>query len=212
MKKILLVFGAALFLISAQAQEKPVYTFKVTKDNTSTVTKDQCRTGTCWSFATASFIESEAIRLGNGEHDLSEMFNVRVTYPKKAETYVRYQGKAQFGPGSLSHDVMNAVRDYGIVPEEVYNGLNYGKDKHDHGEMDAMLDGMIKALVEKNKGSLSPNWKVAFSSVLDAYLGEIPNGFEYKGKKYTPASFRNELGIVAEDYMNITSFTHHFFK
>lgn len=214
MKKFIAAVFAVTFAFNVNAQEEKKdfpYTFTVVKDNGSTETKDQCNTGTCWSFATASFIESEVMRMGNGEHNLSEMFNVRVTYPKKAETYVRYQGKAQFSAGSLSHDVINAIRDYGVVPESVYDGLNADAKRHDHGEMDAMLEGMVKSVVEKNRGKISGNWDDAVAAVLDVYLGEIPQKFDYNGKSYTPASFRDELGIVADDYVNLSSFTHHPF-
>ncbi|MFZ6050926.1 C1 family peptidase [Halocola ammonii] len=193
------------------AQDEQVYEFTVVKEIDATETKDQCRTGTCWSFATISFLESEALRLGNGKHDFSEMFNVRVTYPLKAEKYVRYQGKYQFGPGSLSHDVINAVAEHGIVPESVYKGLNYGLEEHNHAEMDAMLEAMVKAVVENKGRRLTNKWEDAVNSVLDVYLGEIPTTFEYSGKIYTPEEFRNAMGIVPEDYLSFTSFTHHPF-
>jgi len=203
-----------LFLcVTAFAQDKSELPYKFTtiKDNSSTVIKDQCRTGTCWSFATASFIESEILRLGGDKVNLSEMYNVRVTYPKKAMNYVRYQGKTQFGAGSLSHDVMNAIRDYGMIPESVYSGINYGVERHNHGEMDAILEGMVKAIVDKNKGNLTDKWDDAIEAVLDVYLGDVPSDFTYEGKKYTPASFRDAMGVKTDDYINITSFTHHPF-
>jgi bleomycin hydrolase len=211
MKKVLLLASVVVFFASASAQNDFPYTFTEVKNNAATETKDQCNTGTCWSFATASFIESELIRMGKGEHNLSEMYNVRVTYPMKAGNYVRYQGKAQFGPGSLSHDVIKAIERYGVVPESVYDGLDPDQKRHDHSEMDAVLLGMVENLVKNSRGSLSSDWIAAVNAVLDVYLGAIPESFEYKGKKYTPASFRDELGIKAADYINITSFTHHPF-
>ena len=146
MKKTALLLIALVFAASGFAQKKSKksdsnafpYSFEVIQDNSHTSTKDQCRTGTCWSFATVSFVESELIRMGKGEHNLSEMFNVRVTYPMKAENYLRYQGRAQFGPGSLSHDVINAIRMHGMVPEAAYTGLNPGITEHNHGELDAI--------------------------------------------------------------------------
>lgn len=211
MKKLGILLTVLTFQLGVIAQSESAYTFEIVDGHEATETKDQCRTGTCWSFATISFVESELIRMGKGQHNLSEMYNVRMTYPEKAEMYVRYQGKAQFGPGSLCHDVMNVIADHGMVPEEVYNGLNYGTDKHDHGEMDAMLEGMVKNLVEKNRGSLSPNWRDAVESVLDGYLGEVPEKFNYNGKSYSPTSFRDEMGINPDDYVSISSFTHHPF-
>lgn len=195
----------------AYSQDEKVYEFTVVKEIDATETKDQCRTGTCWSFATISFLESEALRLGNGRHDFSEMFNVRVTYPLKAEKYVRYHGKYQFGPGSLCHDVINAVAEHGIVPESVYTGLNYGLEKHNHAELDAVLEGMVEAVVENKGRGLTNKWREAVEAILDVYLGEIPETFEYNGKAYTPEEFRNAMGINAEDYLSFTSFTHHPF-
>ena len=213
MKKVLILAVVAVFGFSAHAQKDLAYTFKEVVNLDATPTKDQCNTGTCWSFSTISFVESEILRLGNGEHNLSEMYNVRVTYPQKASNYVRYQGKAQFGPGSLCHDVMNAIESHGVVPEEVYDGLNYGKKRHDHSELDAIMKGMVSGLVEKRRGKLSPNWMDAVESVLDVYLGEKPEKFEYKGKTYSPASLRDELGIDPDNYVSISSFSHHpFYK
>jgi bleomycin hydrolase len=211
MKNLSVLLLAAFIQVSAFAQSDNAYTFEIVKSQDATETKDQCKTGTCWSFATISFVESELIRMGKGQHNLSEMFNVRMTYPKKAEQYVRYQGKYQFGPGSLCHDVINVIRDHGVIPEQVYDGLNYGTDRHDHGEMDAMLEGMVKNLVEKARGNLSPNWMEAVEAVLDGYLGEVPSEFQYNGKSYSPESLRDELGLVADDYVSISSFTHHPF-
>jgi bleomycin hydrolase len=208
--QILLVF-ALVFPLFGVAQDQSFYTFKEVVNNSSTPTKDQCMTGTCWSYATTSFLESELIRTGKGEHDLSEMYNVRMTYPKKAENYVRYQGKAQFGPGSLSHDVLFALEDYGIVPESVYDGIEYGAERHNHGEMDAVLEAMMEALVDQGPGKLTPSWSNAVEGVLDAYLGAPPEEFSYQGKKYTPSSFRDAMGLKAADYVNLSSFTHHPF-
>ncbi len=208
MKKILLAVTASLFLLSASAQVKE-YGIKDDIVLDRTETKDQCRTGTCWSYSTISFLESELIRMGKGQHNLSEMYNVRMTYPKKAEMFMRYQGKYQFGPGSLNHDVINVMRDYGIVPEEVYSGINYNAERHDHGEMDAALEGMIKALVDKRNPENGYAWKQAYNGILEAYLGEVPEEFNYQGKAYTPASFRDAMGLNANDYVSLTSFTHH---
>lgn len=200
------------FFISVQviAQDSP-YQFETLVDLDATPVKDQCMTGTCWSFSTISFVESELLRMGKGEHNLSEMFNVRMTYPKKIENYIRYQGKAQFGPGSLCHDVMNVIEDYGMVPDEVYSGLDEGEEIHNHGEMDMVLDAMVKAISEKNKGRMSDDTKEALEAVLDAYLGEVPEKFEYQAKEYTPMTFKEEMGINPDDYVSLTSFTHHDF-
>ncbi|MEO0405019.1 MAG: C1 family peptidase, partial [Bacteroidota bacterium] len=174
-------------------------------------TKDQCRTGTCWSFATTSFLESELIRMGKGNIDLSEMYNVRMTYPEKVKSYIRFQGKTQFGPGSLSHDVINVIAKHGVVPESVYSGLKNGETVHNHNEMDNVLEAMANSIVENSRGSISPNWNGAVDGVLDAYLGDAPESFTVDGKTYTPAEYRDFLGINASDYVSLSSFTHHPF-
>lgn len=211
MKRLhLFITSVALFLVSASSsQETKPYVFSNEVIVESTATKDQCNTGTCWSYATSSFLESELMRMGKGNIDLSEMFNVRMTYPKKAERFVRYQGKWQFGPGSLSHDVINVVREYGMVPESAYPGIAYGSNRHDHGELDALLEAMLKALIEKRSSSTGVTWKKAIDAVLDAYLGAVPESFTFNGKSYTPASFRDAMGLKANDYVSLTSFSHH---
>jgi bleomycin hydrolase len=211
MKKILLfLFTLTGFFASAQL-EKTTYQFTTIKNNSAGATEDQCATGTCWSFATISFLESEIIRLGNKPVDLSEMFNVRVNYPKKADSYVRYQGKQQFGPGGLSHDVINVLRDYGIVPEASFSGLPAGQKEYDHAALDAILENILKTVLDKNLQAEGPEWKKSIDAVLDNYVGKMPANFDYEGKSYTPASFRDAMKLNANDYVNITSFSHHPF-
>ncbi len=207
MRNLLLIIVAfATLQLSAQDN---AYKITETLNLEATETKDQCRTGTCWSYSTVSFLESELIRMGKGNYDLSEMFNVRVTYPKKAEMYVRYHGKHQFGPGSLCHDVIKAMETHGVVPEEAYSGINYGAERHDHGQMDEVLKGIVEAAVDKPSTATGMKWMEAVESTLDAYLGEYPATFTYEDKEYTPASFRDMLGLNADDYVSLTSFTHH---
>jgi len=208
MKK--LVFLSTLFLsalLSVSAQDEPVYTFTHSIDLSHTGTKNQCMTGTCWSFATISFLESELIRMGKGQHNLSEMFNVRMTYPKKAERYVRMHGKHQFGPGSLCHDVINVLSEYGCIPEAVYAGRDSEDELYDHSQLDAVLEAVVKTVVEESSGT--DDYLNAVDGILDAYIGEVPETFNYEGKDYSPLSFRDELGLNADDYMSFTSFSHH---
>lgn len=197
---------------SAHAQkgdQAPLYTFKTLADLTATSVKDQCRTGTCWSFSTTSFLESEAARISGELVDLSEMASVRYTYPLKAEMYLRHHGLHQFGPGSLCHDVLNAAAGYGLVPESEYTGLDAGETEFNHGELDAVLAAAVKAMSEQKV--LSDDWRDAVEGICNAYLGELPSSFEVKGKTYTPESFRDELGIVPSEYVSLTSFSHHEF-
>lgn len=187
------------------------FTFTVTKKVETTPVKDQGRTGTCWSFATTSFIETEVIRTSQVELDLSEMYNVRLTYPRKAMNYVRLHGNTVFGPGSLGGDALYVVRHYGLVPEIVYDGVIEGGKGHNHSELHSVLEGMLGNVVKNGQGVVTPVWSKAFEAVLDAYLGPVPSRFEYEGKTYTPQSFLEYVNFDPEAYVELTSFTHHPF-
>lgn len=193
------------------------YKFKVLKDLEATDVQDQGRTSTCWSFSSLSFFESEIIRINKERHNLSEMFIVRNAYLGKAENYLRMYGTFTFGPGGAFHDIPWVIKRYGIVPEEVYGGLNYGASAHKHSEMEAVVESAVKALAKKpQNGKLTPVWKNGIEGILDAYLGELPSNIEdynftYKGEKYTPKTFSESLGLNMEDYISLTSFTHHPF-
>jgi len=178
----------------------------------ATSVEDQHRSGTCWSFAGLSFLESEMLRLGKPEVNFSEMFIVWHTYAEKARKHVRVHGNLNFAAGGAFHDVTNMIAKYGIVPEEVFDGLEYGEDKHVHGEMDRVLREYVDAVVENKNRKLSTAWHDAFTQILDTYLGETPKNFSYKGLQYTPLSFAdNYVGLNMNDYVEITSFTHHPF-
>ncbi|MDR1500434.1 MAG: C1 family peptidase [Tannerellaceae bacterium] len=169
--------------------------------------KNQASSGTCWSFATASFLEAELIRMGKGEYDLSEMFVVRYKYKKQLEdNYVR-RGKGNIGQGSLSHTFTNIFSEYGIAPEEVYNGINYDSERHNHTEMVSFIKAVAGAAIDLKRRS-KEYYKVV-DGILDTYLGAPPASFTYKGVEYTPKSFADGLGLVMDDYIELTSFTHH---
>jgi bleomycin hydrolase len=178
----------------------------------TTPVEDQHRSGTCWSFSGLSFLQSEMMRLGKPEVNLSEMFIVWQTYAEKATKHVRVHGNLNFSAGGAFHDVTNMISKYGVVPESVYDGLEYGEEKHVHGEMDRVLREYVDAVVENKNRKLSTAWHDAFTQILDTYLGEIPQKFEYEGKSYTPLSFAdNFVGLNMDDYVEITSYTHHPF-
>lgn len=205
----LFVFLFALQMQAVAQDEGYEFTDKVVHDATSV--KNQYRSGTCWAFSALSFFESELIRMGKGEYDLSEMFVIWHSYSDKARKYVRLHGHLNFGAGGAFHDVQNVMRSYGIVPEGVYDGLNIGEDKHIHAEMDAVLQGIVEQVIKDKNKKLTSAWEVGFDAMLDAYLGEIPEEFEYEGKTYTPQSFYESLELDVDDYVNITSYTHHPF-
>ena len=173
----------------------------------ATSVKSQDRTGTCWDFATTSFLESELLRMGKGDFDLSEMYTVRHTYPRKAQTFVRYHGMNNLNQGGQAHDVLDTWREFGIVPEEVYDGLELGYDTHNHSEMVTAIKAYTEVVIKKRSGKITPVWEKALGGILDAYLGDDPKSFEYKGKQYTPKSFAAELKINPDDYIEFTSYS-----
>jgi len=203
--------GTFVFAQEDEGKKETVegYVFTIDKKLKDTPVKNQYKSGTCWSFSSVAFLEAELLRMGKEEYDLSDMWAVRHSYSDKAEKYVRMHGSLEFGPGGAFHDVTNVYRKYGMVPEEVYTGLQYKEDKHVHAEMDHILQSFVDAVIENKNRKLTPVWHQAFDAVLDTYLGEIPESFEYHGKTYTPKSFADELGINPDDYVELTSFTHH---
>jgi len=190
-------------------EKKEVYQFTIDLELPHTPVKNQYRTGTCWCFSTTSYVESELMRMGKGEFDLSEMFTVRHTYPHKADLFIKRHGKANFGQGGQAHDVMNSIKRYGIVPENVYTGMNIGEKRHNHGEMFSVLKGIVDAVVKNRGGRLTPRWKDAFESTLDVYLGKVPESFTYNNKSYTPKTFAEKfLQFNPDNYIELTSYTH----
>ena len=178
-----------------------------------TPVKNQNRSSTCWSFSTIGFLESELLRMGKGEFDLSEMFVVHHTMLDRAEYSVRMYGTAEFAPGGSAYDVIYCLKNYGMVPQEVMPGIQYASTPADtlpvHAELDAVAGGVVKAVTNSGLKKLTPVWKKALSAVYDTYLGKCPETFIYNGKEYTPKSFAKELGLNADDYVSITSYTHH---
>jgi bleomycin hydrolase len=221
MKKIILLasivglFGFAKAQVTNQKDSQ--YQFEKIAHHDAMPVQSQGYTGTCWSFSALSFFESELIRKGMKDApSLSEMFIVRHAYQDKAEKYIRMHGKTNFAEGGAFHDIPHVIKRYGIVPSDVYKGLNYGSDKHNHTEFFSGLEGYVKGILtyvqSMRKGAaLSDTWKQGLSGVLDAYLGKVPEKFEYNGKEYTPVSFAKHIGLNMDDYVSITSFTNHPF-
>ncbi len=221
MKKLLIILALGFVAAGAFAQQRPAiqfpdYQFTTVKANPITSIKNQYRSGTCWAFSGIGFIESEAIRINNITDslkypDFSEFFVVSNSYYERAIKYVRLDGKLNYAIGSEGDDVLDVIRDHGIVPNDAMPGLNYGTELPVTGEMDTVLKSMVDAIVKNPNRTLSTAWKRAIQAVLDEYLGEKPETFMADGKEYTPASYRNALKIKPEDYVSITSFTHHPF-
>lgn len=190
------------------------YQFTIDKDLAAQPVKNQAKTNTCWSFSGQSLLESELARMGKGNHSLSVMFVVRKAYEMKADKYVRMNGKINFAEGGEYHDVLNVLAQYGAVPEEAYpGGANlYGEGNHAHFELEAVLKGFLDGLIKNKNGRISTAWKTAFNGILDAYLGKVPEQFSYQGKSYTPKTFASAMGLDANNYITLTSFSHHPFN
>jgi len=178
----------------------------------ATPVQSQGRTGTCWSFSGLSFFESELIRKGNKNPDvLSEMYVVRKSYENKADKFIRMDGKINFSEGGAFHDIPWVIKNYGIVPYDVYNGLN-GNESYDHGEFFEVINGAVQGLLKymgSSSNGISGNWKPAVNGILDAYVGKDIKEFEWKGKKYTPQSYASSIGLNMDEYVSLTSFTNH---
>lgn len=209
-----LMLAFALSSVSAKDKKKTEdegYVFTTVKELKITPVKNQNRTGTCWCFSTLGFLESELLRMGKGEYDLSEMFIVSKNYKDKAEKFVRLHGELNYAQGGSLEDVLQAWKDYGIVPESVMNGLQYGEDMHVHNELESASRAYLDQIIKNPNRKLSTAWKKGFDGIIDAYLGTAPEKFTYNGKEYTPKSFAAELGINPDDYVSLTSYTHHPF-
>ena len=218
MKKSILFAALAFMGLGAFAQDAPEFT--VVKENPITSIKNQNRAGTCWCYSSLAFIESELLRMGKGEYDFSEMYIVHNTYLDRADKAVRTHGDASFSQGGSFYDVIYGMDKFGLVPEEEMRpGVMYGETLSNHNELSAVSDAVVAAIAKGKHRSLqvSPDgqmlWKKAIEAIHDIYLGERPEEFKYNGKKYTPQSFYKSLGLNADDYISLTSYTHHpFYK
>jgi len=200
-----LLFTGYVFAQDKRASDSP-YVFSEIIRLPATPVKNQAVTGTCWSFATTSFLESELLRLGKGEFDLSEMHTVRYNYINRIDNNYLREGKGNLTEGSLSHMLINVVKVHGMVPESVYSGINYNSKSHNHKELNSFVNAVANVAVAQKQRS--PEYEKLLNSLLDIYLGVVPKEFDYKGKKYTPVTFFESLGINLDDYVEITSFTH----
>lgn len=182
------------------------YIFTDVVVNPASPVKNQASSGTCWSYATAAFIESELLRTGKGEHDLSEMYVVRINYANRMNDNYLRRGTGNLGQGSVAHMFTNIFKENGIIPQEAYNGINYDFLLNNHKELNKFVNSVSAAAVELKQRS--PEYYKITDNLLDTYLGKIPEKFTYRGKEYTPKSFAASLGLNMSDYVEITSFSH----
>ena len=220
MKKLLTLTLLALAASGVQAQEekkesdnknKPEFT--VIKENPITSIKDQNRSGTCWDYSTLSFFEAEILKATGKTYDLCESFVANKTYMDRAIQVVRFHGDCQFAQGGSAEDVLATMKQYGICPEDAmpFPGSLYGDSLNNFNEFFSLLEPYVDAIAKNKAKKISGQWKVGLQGILDAYLGKCPETFTYEGKTYTPQSFVQSLGINLDDYVSITSYTHHPF-
>ena len=224
LKPLVLASGLMMAVTFGHAQDNLVNSLKNNQSANSTAgfkftelinlentpVKNQGSSGTCWSYSTNSFLESEMIRMGKEPVALSEIFSARNAYVEKGKNYVRMHGAVTLGDGGALHDVINMFRQYGAMPQINYIGLNYGTKTNKFAEMSGLTSGFLEAIVKNPNGTLTPNWLKAYAAILDAYLGEVPKNFDYKGKSYTPQSFAKAVvGINPDEYVELSSFNDH---
>ena len=217
MKRFLILLTFCIGLGPLFAQDLPStlngYQFSIKKMAGATPVENQNKSGTCWVYSANSFFESELIRMGKPPVNLSEMYIVHAGYLERADNYVRRQGAAAFGQGAETHDVLKIIRKYGLMPYSAYSGFPAGQDKPVHGEMEAVLKAIVDAVIKTPDGKLSGQWRDAFAGALDGYMGTPPAKFTVNGKEYTPQSYFQSTGINLDDYVALTSYTHHpFYK
>lgn len=204
MKNIFISIFITFTILSLSAQK---YNFTNIVDIEASSVKSQGNTGTCWSFSTSSFIESEIFRLTGKQVDISEMYTVRNTYDDKAWAYVMRQGKIQFSEGGLGHDVINSIRDNGLVPEIAFSGIKFDDKVYNHKKIIPTIKVVLDSFIKNDVNSKYPNWKKEVSLILDKEIGKTPLKFTFENEQYTPQSFAKAMKIDAVNYVTLTSFT-----
>ena len=219
MKQLLTIIALAFVALSANAQgktakenpNKPVFT--TVKANAITSVKDQNRSGTCWAYSTLSYFESEILKKTGKTYDLCESFVANKTYMDRAKQVVRLHGDCQFSQGGAAYDVLYCLQNYGICPEDAmpFPGSLYGDSLNNFNEFFGIMSPYVDAVAKSKESKISTQWSKGLQGILDSYLGECPESFKYEGKTYSPKTFVNSLGLNLDDYVTVTSYTHHPF-
>lgn len=218
MKKTIVLALLAVCTLGAHAEKKdsvnpnkPVFT--VVKKNPITSIKDQNRSGTCWDYSTLSYFESEILKATGKTYDLCESFVANKTYMDRAIQVVRLHGDCQFSEGGSTYDPLYCLEHYGICPEKAmpFPGSLYGDSLNNFGEFFSVMTPYVQSVAKSSLKKISSQWKVGLQGILDAYLGKCPEQFTYEGKTYTPKTFAASLGLDWNNYVSLTSFSHHPF-
>ena len=210
LKIAVLLVASMLFAIPMQAQkdEKPVYQITDDVEVPHTIVQNQAKSGTCWCFAGTGFVEAEILRKYDVKLNLSEMFFVRWAYTKKFDRFVQMHGVTNLSCGGEVIDVLYALTDAGMITDEAYSGLAIGDDRHNHSELQNAVEGYAKLVCKKSNGRiLYETYPKVVKGILDAYLGEVPEDFEYDGVKYTPKSFAEKYALDINEYVQFCSFS-----
>ncbi len=213
MKKSIISLVLIVSYIGGFAQKDTTgFVFTTIKENKITSVKNQNRSSTCWAYSALGFLEAELLRLNKGDHDFSEMFVVYHTMLDRAVNYVRLHGDASFSPGGSFYDVLYCWRHYGIVPDKAMPaGVMYGDTLANHSDLDAAAKAYVDVIAKSTASKISPLWRRPLEAIYETYLGKLPQEFTYKGKKYTPRSFADSFGLNMDDYVSLTSYSHHPF-
>ena len=213
MRKLTILTIAIVSCLGGFAQKDTTgFVFTTVKENKITSVKNQNRSSTCWPYSALGFLEAELLRLNKGDHDFSEMFVVYHTMLDRAVNYVRLHGDASFSPGGSFYDVLYCWRHYGIVPDNVMPaGVMYGDTLANHSDLDAAAKAYVDVIAKSTASKISPLWRRPLEAIYETYLGKLPQEFTYKGKKYTPRSFADSFGLNMNDYVSLTSYSHHPF-
>lgn len=184
--------------------------------NPVTPIKNQNNSGTCWSYSALAFLESEVIKKDpkKKDIDLCESFLVSKTYTDRADRNVRTHGDASFSQGGSFYDAIFCMDRYGLIPEGLmpYPNTLYGDSLFNFTDFFPPMEAYIHAISKSDAKKINPIWKKNVQSMLDGYFGECPTEFTYKGVKYTPKSFvKDYLKLDPNDYVSLTSYTHHPF-
>jgi len=161
-------------------------------------------TGTCWCFSTTSLLESELKRLGKESVKLSVMFTVYHEYIEKCRRYIREKGNSEVAEGSQNNAVLLRIKEYGVVPLSVYDGL-LGKQTYDHREMVKEIVSYLEYIKKNNYWDEKKSLEY-IKLILNKHMGVPPSNFMIDGNSITPKEyFEKYLQLPLDDYVAFIS-------